>query len=166
MTTPQLDAAGAGAGSGFPGGEVFHLLDAARQRLPAGGRYAGDLYPREAWLLMLQSGAHLVDVRTRAEWTWVGHVSGSTLVEWETFPGNRRNPDFAGELAGHFHRDDLLLLMCRSGKRSVPACRAAAATGFGVVYNVLEGFEGDLDAGKHRSSTGGWRFSGLPWVQT
>lgn len=150
-----------------PGSSVFYVLDGARQRaLSAQAGYAGDLYPREARLLVLEAGAQIVDVRTRAEWTWVGHAPASKLIEWETFPGNRRNPRFVDELLAAFSKDDVLLFMCRSGKRSVPACRAAAAAGFRNAYNVLEGFEGALDESRHRSSIGGWRFAGLPWLQT
>lgn len=152
---------------GSPGSSVFYVLDGARQRLsPSQSGHAGNLYPREAWLLVKEAGAQIVDVRTRAEWTWVGHVPDSTLVEWETFPGNRRNPRFLEDLGLNFNRTDLLLFMCRSGKRSLPACSVAAGAGFVRIYNVLEGFEGDLDAQRHRNVTGGWRYAGLPWVQT
>lgn len=149
------------------GSSVYYVMDGARQRaLSVRAGYTGDLYPREAWLLVLETGARIVDVRTRAEWTWVGHARGSVLIEWETFPGNRRNPRFVDELSAAFSKDDVLLFMCRSGKRSVPACKAAAAAGFRNVYNILEGFEGDLDDSKHRNASGGWRCAGLPWVQT
>lgn len=152
---------------GSLGSSVFYVLDGARQRaLSAQAGYAGDLYPREAWLLVLETGARIVDVRTRAEWTWVGHARDSVLIEWESFPGNRRNPRFIDDLVAGFSKDDVLLFMCRSGKRSVPACRAAAAAGFRNVYNILDGFEGDLDDDRHRSAVSGWRCVGLPWVQT
>ena len=126
--------------------------------------YAGALTPVEAFALM-QAGAKLVDVRTRPELLYVGRVPGSVLVEWQTYPGNTRNPEFLDQLAEAVAPADTLMFLCRSGVRSHAAAATAAQAGFRDSYNVLEGFEGDKDAAQHRNTLGGWRKAGLPWVQ-
>ena len=126
--------------------------------------YAGALTPTEAYAL-LQAGAKLVDVRTRPELLYVGAVPGSIPVEWQTYPGNARNPDFLAQLAQAVAPGDTLMFLCRSGVRSHHAAAAAAQAGWSDCYNVLEGFEGDKDAAQHRSTVGGWRKAGLPWAQ-
>jgi len=126
--------------------------------------YAGALTPVEAFALM-QAGAKLVDVRTMPELLYVGRVPGSVLVEWQTYPGNTRNPDFLDQLAEAVEPADTLMFLCRSGVRSHAAAATAAQAGFRDSYNVLEGFEGDKDAAQHRNTVGGWRKAGLPWVQ-
>lgn len=127
--------------------------------------YAGALTPAEAFAFM-HSGAKLVDVRTRPEYLYVGRVPGSVLVEWQTYPGNAPNPDFLVQLAQAVQPGETLLFLCRSGHRSHWAAAAAASAGWPDSYNVLEGFEGDKDAAQHRSTLGGWRRAGLPWVQS
>lgn len=126
--------------------------------------YAGALLPGEAWALM-QAGAKLVDVRTRAELDWVGRVPGALPVEWNRYPGGARNPDFLTELSGLVEPSDPVMFLCRSGGRSHNAAILATQAGYCECYNVLEGFEGDKDASQHRNTVGGWRRSGLPWVQ-
>ena len=127
--------------------------------------YAGALMPAEAHKLM-QAGAKLVDVRTKPELLYVGSVPGALAVEWQTYPGNRENPEFLAELAAAVPKDQPVMFMCRSGARSHAAAQAAMRAGWKETYNVLEGFEGDKDAEQHRSSVGGWRKAGLPWVQS
>jgi rhodanese-related sulfurtransferase len=129
--------------------------------------YAGALLPAEAHaLLQLDSRSRLVDVRTQAEWDYVGHVPESVLVEWNTYPSGQRNPAFLEQLKAEVGKTEApVLFLCRSGSRSHHAALAAARAGYSNAYNVLEGFEGDKDAEGHRSSTGGWRVAGLPWVQ-
>jgi rhodanese-related sulfurtransferase len=126
--------------------------------------YTGALTPTEAQAL-LQSGAILIDVRTRAELEWVGRVPGGVHVEWNTWPGGKPNPEFLAQLAEHADKDDALMFLCRSGGRSHAAALAATQAGYAECYNILEGFEGAKDAGHHRNTQGGWRFRGLPWVQ-
>lgn len=132
--------------------------------------YAGDLTPTQAWdLLASDSDAVLVDVRTQAEWTWVGVPDPTPLgkrtifVEWNTATG--RNPDFLAELEAHGVTTGPVLFICRSGQRSIGAAQAATGAGIGPSYNVSEGFEGALDGDGHRGSDG-WRAAGLPWRQT
>src|SRR3974390_2408750 len=129
--------------------------------------YAGALLPAEAYVLLQQfPESRLVDVRTEAEWNYVGHVPESVLIEWNTYPSGQRNPAFLEQLKAEVERTETpVLFLCRSGARSHHAAQAAAKAGYANAYNILEGFEGDKDADGHRSSTGGWRFAGLPWVQ-
>lgn len=127
--------------------------------------YAGSLYPPEAWALIKAGTATLVDVRTAEELKFVGHVQGSVHVAWQTGPAMIKNPRFLRELENKGGRDKVLVLLCRSGKRSAAAAAAAAAAGFSQVFNVLEGFEGDLDQHQQRGDSGGWRLRGLPWQQ-
>ena len=126
--------------------------------------YAGALLPAEAHALM-QQGAKLVDVRTDAELHYVGSVPGSEAIEWNSFPEGQRNPSFLEQLAGAVRKDEPVMFLCRSGVRSHQAAIAATEAGWAEAYNILEGFEGDKDAQGHRSTVGGWRKAGLPWVQ-
>ena len=145
--------------------EVAAIKKAAAERARQSNLpYAGALTPAEAHSL-LQAGAKLVDVRTKPESLYVGSVPGSILVEWQTYPGNARNPDFLAQLAEAVAPGDTLMFLCRSGHRSHFAAAAAAQAGWGECYNVLEGFEGNKDAAQHRNTVGGWRKAGLPWIQ-
>jgi rhodanese-related sulfurtransferase len=128
--------------------------------------YAGAVTPEEAYRLHAAGAARLVDVRTRQEWELVGHVAGAPLVEWRGYRQQRPNPLFLDELAAVARRDEAVLFLCRSGVRSHHAADLAARAGFRHAYNVLEGFEGDLDPDRKRGSLGGWRHAGLPWVQS
>jgi Rhodanese-related sulfurtransferase len=120
--------------------------------------------------------SQLVDVRTRAEWTYVGIPDLASvgkrpvLVEWQTFPDQTVDPRFAERLAGELKAlgvgpDDDLFFICRSGSRSRAAAEAMAAAGYRA-YNVGGGFEGPLDDERHRGSVGGWKAAGLPWQQS
>ncbi|MEF9964785.1 MAG: rhodanese-like domain-containing protein [Comamonas sp.] len=131
--------------------------------------YAGSVPPSLAWQLVLQEQAVLVDVRSAEERHFVGHVPGSIHVPWATGTALSRNPRFVRELearlAAHGGKEAVALLLCRSGKRSVLAAQAAEAAGFSHVFNVQEGFEGELDALQQRGHGDGWRYHQLPWVQ-
>ncbi|MBP5996929.1 MAG: rhodanese-like domain-containing protein [Azonexus sp.] len=148
-------------------GKLTEILTLAQQRGQALGLpYAGALTPQEAFdLLRLAPGARLVDVRTRAEWDWVGRVPGAVEIEWNQYPGGVRNPHFLVELKRQVEPGVPVLFLCRSGARSDGAARLATEAGYGDCYNILEGFEGDKDANGRRNTTGGWRHSGLPWHQ-
>ena len=148
--------------------EIDDLLDAAHKRaLERRLPYFGAVTPAEAHALVVAlPEARLVDVRTRPEWDYVGRVPGSQLIEWNTYPDGRRNADFVDVLQGAVaDREAPVLFLCRSGQRSDSAARAAAAAGYTRAFNVLEGFEGDKDSLGHRSTLGGWRKAGLPWIQ-
>lgn len=120
--------------------------------------------------------AQLVDVRTRPEWAFVGvpDISGLgrrvLMIEWQTFPDNRVDADFAERLSGMLEaagmkKDAGLFFICRSGARSRSAAEAMAAAGYARCHNVAEGFEGPLDPNRHRGNLAGWKSAGLPWVQ-
>ena len=135
--------------------------------------YAGDITPEEAWeLLSHHPEAVLVDCRTDAEWRFVGVPDLSSLgrdvvyVQWSKTDG-RRNEEFVDELieCGVAPADRPVVFLCRSGNRSIPAAEAATAAGIAPSYNVLDGFEGHLDAQGHRGGSG-WRAVGLPWKQS
>jgi len=121
--------------------------------------------PDAAWKLVQQGIAALVDVRTVEERKFVGHVPQSLHVPWATGTAMTRNPRFARELEAKVKKNQPVLLLCRSGKRSLLAVEAARKAGFTQIYNVLEGFEGEQDARQQRGHQDGWRFHGLPWVQ-
>ena len=125
-------------------------------------------------LLAARFGSQLIDVRTRAEWVYVGIPDlGSlgkraVLVEWQTFPDQTVDPHFAERLASELGAlgvqfDDDLFFICRSGSRSLAAAKAMAAEGYSACHNVAGGFEGPLDNLRHR--VGGWKAAGLPWLQ-
>jgi rhodanese-related sulfurtransferase len=135
--------------------------------------YAGDITPDEAWqLLSANADAVLVDCRTDAEWRFVGVPDLSSLgrevvyVEWNGSDG-RHNDDFVSDLtgAGVTPGERPVIFLCRSGNRSIGAAEAATAAGIAPSYNVLDGFEGNLDEHRHRGGTG-WRAIGLPWTQS
>jgi glyoxylase-like metal-dependent hydrolase (beta-lactamase superfamily II)/rhodanese-related sulfurtransferase len=130
---------------------------------PASG-YAGDVSPVLAWQWVQTGEAVLVDVRTDAEREWVGFVPGAVALAWKQWPGMVMNADFDAGLQKLAHSDKKLLMLCRSGARSIAAAKRATEQGF-EAYNVLEGFEGDPDGAGHRGQTGGWRHHGLPWRQ-
>jgi rhodanese-related sulfurtransferase len=120
--------------------------------------------------------SQLIDVRTRAEWTYVGIPDlGSlskraVLVEWQTFPDQTIDPRFVERLARELSAlgvklDDDLFFICRSGGRSLAAAKAMAAMGYRACHNVTGGFEGPLDDERHRGIAGGWKAAGLPWQQ-
>ncbi len=141
------------------------ILKLAQQRAADRGlSYAGALTPAEAYALWQASpGARLVDVRTRAEWVWVGRVPGAVEIEWNSYPGGAPNPDFLAQLSENADAQAVVMFLCRSGARSHQAASLASQAGYRQAYNVLEGFEGDLDANGQRGKVGGWRHAGLPW---
>jgi len=143
------------------------LAAAQKRREDYGLPYYGAVLPKEARALLdAFPNARLIDVRTRPEWDYVGRVPGSILVEWITYPAGTRNPAFLDELKSLAdNRQAPLLFFCRSGQRSDSAARAAAAAGYTMAFNVLEGFERPKDAQGHRGTLGGWRKAGLPWIQ-
>ena len=148
--------------------DIEAIFKAARERASAQGLpYEGALLPAEAHaILQNQTGAKLVDVRSRAELDFVGRVPGSVEIEWKSYPGMRPNPQFVDQLKQQVPADAVVMFLCRSGGRSHETAAAAAQAGYRDAYNVLEGFEGDRDAGGHRNTTGGWRARGLPWSQS
>jgi rhodanese-related sulfurtransferase len=135
--------------------------------------YAGDISPRQAWeMLAAEPAAVLIDVRTPAEWNYVGipdlaPVGKKPLfVPWMFFPSMEVNPQFAAHLeTAHIDPDAPLLFICRSGARSRSAAITMTARGYNRCYNIASGFEGDPDPTRHRGTLNGWKVDGLPWVQ-
>ncbi len=144
--------------AGAPG--LAPATDAAR---PAEG-YAGDVSPHLAHAWWQSGDAVLVDVRTDAEREWVGFVPDAKPVAWKQWPGMAMNPDFDSALRAAVPEGKKVLLLCRSGVRSIAAAKRATELGL-EAYNILEGFEGNPDEMAHRNSSGGWRHRGLPWRQ-
>lgn len=136
-----------------------------------------DVPAEETWVrLQADAGTVLVDVRTRAEWTFVGIPDLSTLnkrvvtMEWQTFPDSRVDPDFVGKLSqlldgAGIAKDAELFFICRSGARSHSAAAAMAGAGYSRCRNVEDGFEGPLGPTQKRGQVAGWKAAGLPWRQ-
>jgi rhodanese-related sulfurtransferase len=140
--------------------------------------YAGELSVADAYRLLSEDEhAALVDVRTKAEWTYVGvpDLTGlgrtPVLLEWQTYPSMQTTADFTPRLIAELTERGAgpgtpVLFICRSGVRSRAAARALASAGWRRCYNLTEGFEGGLDEARRRGALGGWRASGLPWTQS
>lgn len=136
-----------------------------------------DVSAQEAWArLSAEAGSVLIDVRTRAEWVFVGLPDLSNLgkqvvrVEWQSYPDNQIDPAFAERLSSFLStagvgKDEELLFICRSGSRSRMAAEAIMGQGYTRCRNVADGFEGPLDTQGHRGTLAGWKAAGLPWVQ-
>ncbi|WP_028455549.1 rhodanese-like domain-containing protein [Chitinilyticum litopenaei] len=150
--------------------EANVILQRARQRgEQLGTAYSGAVTPVEAHALaQALPSVRIVDVRSSAEWQWVGIVPGAELIEWRRWDpqhGMQPNADFLTQLKTRVDPENIVLFLCRSGARSHDAAALAAANGYSEAYNILEGFEGDKDAAQHRGAHNGWQASGLPWVQ-
>ena len=130
---------------------------------PADG-YAGDITPQTAQQWRDSGRAVLVDVRTDAEREWVGFVPGAAVAAWKQWPGMALNPDFDVQVQAAAEEGLTVMLLCRSGVRSIAAAKRATELGL-TAYNVLGGFEGDPDANAQRGHQNGWRHAGLPWRQ-
>ena len=136
-----------------------------------------DVQVQDVWARLKQdAGSVLVDVRTRAEWAYVGLPDLSSigkqpvLIEWQTFPDSRVDSGFADRLTkildeAGVDRQSEVFFICRSGARSKAAAQAMTTAGFAACRNVADGFEGPLDTDRHRGRTAGWKAAGLPWAQ-
>ncbi len=136
-----------------------------------GGAVVKDVRALEAAEILRQApDAVLVDVRTTMEFEYVGHPLGAVHIPWMEAPEWRVLPEFAERVRALLRERGRsesapVLTLCRSGKRSRAAAECLATAGFPEVYNISDGFEGDRDGHKHRSSINGWRQQGLPWEQ-
>lgn len=141
-------------------------LTAEQQTIVPANGYAGDIGVRLAWHWVQNQQAVLVDVRTDAERAWVGQVPGAVAIAWKQWPDMAMNPDFDAQLLALAQRAPgaKIVLLCRSGVRSVAAAQRASQLGL-EAYNILQGFEGDANAQGQRGQLGGWRYQGLPWSQ-
>ena len=127
-----------------------------------------NLTPQQSWELMQANpDAVLIDVRTKVEHDFVGRPLNAVHVPWKEAPDWQLNPDFIEQVKQAVSdTSNPVLLLCRSGARSLAAAEALQKAGFTQLANILDGFEGDLDEHKHRGNLGGWRFSQLPWEQS
>jgi sulfur dioxygenase len=126
--------------------------------------YAGDVSPQQAFDWWQAGAAVLVDIRSDAEREWVGFVPGALPLAWKQWPGMAVNPTFDAGIVAAAAKGQKLLMLCRSGVRSIAAAKRATELGL-AAFNILEGFEGDADTAGHRGQLGGWRQRGLPWQQ-
>lgn len=127
-----------------------------------------NLDPKQSWALLQEnSSAVMVDVRTAIEHSFVGHPPEAVHIAWKEFPGMTLNEQFVEQVEKSVvDKSSPVLLLCRSGVRSVAAANALEGVGYQRVINIVEGFEGALDNAKHRGNIDGWRFHGLPWEQS
>ena len=135
--------------------------------------YDGDVSPITAYEILSHDGAaNLVDVRTSAEWAFVGVPDVSSLnhetkfISWQIFPEMSLNEDFINMLEVAIpNKTPPVLFLCRSGARSASAARIAKANGYEASFNIAGGFEGDANSEHHRGGVNGWKSDSLPWVQ-
>ena len=164
--------------------KLIRVLDAAEQVQPQGVfcsmvlRYRADVKAEEAWkTLTTVAGATLVDVRTSAEWSYVGlpDLSGTDAalfrLEWQRFPDGALNPSFVEDLHSALQAsgkgpDSPIFFICRSGARSASAAAAMTEAGYANCINIADGFEGGSDERGHRGTLEGWKAASLPWVQS
>jgi len=127
-----------------------------------------NLDPKQSWAVLQNNpAAVLIDVRTYIEHSFVGHPPKAIPIAWKEFPGMQLNTAFVEQVLQAVPDKNVpVLLLCRTGVRSVEAAKALDAAGYQHLINIVEGFEGGLDADKHRGNIDGWRFHGLPWEQS
>jgi rhodanese-related sulfurtransferase len=127
--------------------------------------FAKELPPNLAWQLASKGDAIIVDVRSEEEHKFVGHVPNSVLIPWAVGLNLNRNVDFPASLNQQIPKKTPVLFLCRSGKRSLAAVKAAELLGYEQAYSIAGGFEGEIDDSGQRGRGDGWRFHNLPWVQ-
>jgi rhodanese-related sulfurtransferase len=154
------------------------LLGAAMSSSPSSLDYAGDLGAAEAWdMLKADPKAQLIDVRTIAEWNFVGLPDLASVgrkthcVEWQMFPSMAPNGDFVAQASAALASAGAdvaapVFFLCRSGARSRAAAIAMTRAGFQKAFNIAGGFEGDLNGERHRGTNNGWKAESLPWKQS
>lgn len=151
---------------------IDYIFQTARARGKAHNcLYAGAVTPQEAFAVLQDNAAVLIDVRSEAELRLVGRIPGALHIEWAFYPHMTPNPDFANALkAAQTHYSwaytQPLFFICRSGGRSHSAATLAADLDFSAAFNVLEGFEGVANDKQQRTLINGWRHAGLPWIHS
>lgn len=152
--------------SAFNQDQIEIILEQAKHRVVDHYlEFTGSVLPHEAWTLFKQKHAVIVDVRTYEERKFVGYIENTIHIPWAIGTALNRNTQFAQELESKVGKTAIILLLCRSGKRSAAAANVALNAGFEHIYNIDQGFEGDIDEQRHRGSFNGWRFHHLPWIQ-
>jgi rhodanese-related sulfurtransferase len=143
--------------------EIFQL--AQKRGIENSLPYTGAMTPREAFdVLQANPQVLLVDVRTQAELELVGRIPNALNIEWAFYPGMVKNQDFAKQLAEKVDKNLIVIFMCRTGGRSHNAATVAQQLGYANAYNMLEGFEGEANELKQRTTINGWKHAGLPWT--
>jgi rhodanese-related sulfurtransferase len=134
--------------------------------------YAGDVSPRHAWDNLLSDNSYIVDVRTNAEWHYVGVPNLKPVnkdlirVEWRSLPDMSLNKSFAFEISNLIpDKEAKIYFLCRTGGRSMEAAILMTSLGYKNCYNIASGFEGDADANSQRGKVNGWKAEKLPWRQ-
>ena len=127
--------------------------------------FAGLVYPPEAWALLRSGAGVLIDVRSPEELKFVGRVPDVPHIVWRSGPDMAPNPNFVEQVEAIAPKNAVVMLLCRSGIRSAAAAEALTQAGFANAFNVLEGFEGEIDKHQQRGTYNGWRYHGLPWIQ-
>lgn len=127
-----------------------------------------NLNPKQSWtLLQNNTAAIMVDVRTTIEHSFIGHPPNAIHIAWKEFPRMQANEQFIAQVENTVtDKNTPVLLLCRSGQRSLAAASALENVGYQHLINIAEGFEGALDDEKHRGNIDGWKFHGLPWTQS
>lgn len=137
-------------------------------------KYAGDILPKEAWdFLSGQKDSVMIDVRTKAEWDFVGVPDLTDInkdiatISWRLYPDMNVNNGFENKVSEitYGNKNIPLIFLCRTGSRSAEAAAAMTTKGYSKCYNIVGGFEGDLDSFSHRGHISGWKASNLPWRQ-
>lgn len=141
-----------------------------------------EITPLETYAMIKKDPAHIkiVDVRTRAEYQFIGHPEGAYLVPLKFFSNTFKkkgyllvdNTSFSDDIMKRFDpKADKLFFLCRSGTRAAIALNAVVKAGWSAdrVYVILGGFEGGKLKDKNsvfngQRSGGGWRNEGLPWT--
>lgn len=134
--------------------------------------YMADIPPSQAWDMLQKKDVYLVDVRTNVEWKFIGQPNLDSVnkniisLEWRSLPDMQVNPNFADRLIKEIpNKDAHILFLCRTGGRSAEAAVKMTELGYKNCYNIVNGFEGELDHNSHRGITNGWKASNLPWRQ-
>lgn len=157
---------------GVPDGNWGQIMSLATEN-----SYAGDISALQCYDALNASGAALVDVRTKAEWAFVGVPDLSQIgntpifVEWQVYPEMNVNSQFVDNLSKELNQrnqglDTPLYFLCRSGVRSASAAAAMTKSGYRQCFNVTGGFEGPADDSRHRGLLDGWKAANLPWFQS
>ena len=126
-----------------------------------------NLTPKQSWTLLQEnSNAVMIDVRTTIEYSFIGHPPEAIHIPWKEFPGMKFNESFLSQVNDLVKdKNSPVLLLCRSGQRSLAAAELLDESGYQNLINIVEGFEGPLDNNKHRGNVGGWKYHQLPWSQ-
>ncbi|MCK5889687.1 MAG: rhodanese-like domain-containing protein [Methylococcales bacterium] len=127
-----------------------------------------NLDPLQSWTLLQENpNAVLIDVRTAIEHSFIGHPPKAIHIAWKEFPTMATNENFVAYVNQIVNdKDSPVLLLCRSGQRSLAGAQALEAAGYQNLVNIVGGFEGSLDNEKHRGNIDGWKFHNLPWTQS